>query len=118
VNRKSEFRKTLVRRGATLGANSTIVCGVTIGRYAFVGAGAVVNRDLPAHAIAVGVPARQIGWACQCGVRLQGSAESWYCGECGSAYHLSGNNLVQTTVRPASAPLEIAKAMAASASDI
>jgi len=79
VTRKNEYRKTIIRRGATLGANSTIVCGVTVGQYAFVGAGAVVNRDVPDYALMVGVPARQIGWMSQHGERLalplQGSAE-------------------------------------------
>lgn len=70
VPRKDEYRDTLVREGATLGANSTIVCGVTIGRYAFVGAGAVVNRDVPEFALVVGVPARQIGWMSRHGERL------------------------------------------------
>src|SRR5215469_2605439 len=71
INRKNEYQRTLVRRGASLGANSTIVCGVTIGQYAFVGAGAVVTKDVPDHALMVGVPARQVGWVCQCGVSLQ-----------------------------------------------
>lgn len=70
VVRKDEYRRTLVRRGATLGANSTIVCGTTIGRYAFVGAGAVVTRDIPDHALVVGVPAGQIGWMSRHGERL------------------------------------------------
>lgn len=70
VERKSEFRDTLVRRGATLGANSTIVCGVTIGAYAFIGAGAVINHDVPDYALMVGVPARQIGWMSEYGERL------------------------------------------------
>lgn len=62
VNRKNEYRDTIVKKGATLGANCTIVCGVTIGKYAFVGAGAVVNKDVPDYALVVGVPAKQIGW--------------------------------------------------------
>lgn len=70
VPRKDEYRRTLVRRGATLGANCTIVCGTTIGEYAFVGAGAVVSRDVPAFALVVGVPARRIGWMSRHGERL------------------------------------------------
>ena len=71
VERKSEYRDTVVLRGATLGANCTIVCGVTIGKYAFIGAGAVVNRDVPDFALVVGVPARQIGWMSRHGERLE-----------------------------------------------
>jgi len=70
VSRKDEYRNTLVRKGVTLGANSTIVCGVTIGEYAFVGAGAVINKDVPAYALMVGVPAKQIGWISKYGERL------------------------------------------------
>lgn len=70
VERKSEYRDTIVRKGATLGANCTIVCGVTIGEYAFVGAGAVVNSDLPAFSLVVGVPARQVGWMSRYGDKL------------------------------------------------
>ena len=70
VTRKDEYRGTLVKKGATLGANCTIVCGVTIGKYAFVGAGAVINRDVPAYALMVGVPARQIGWMSEYGEQL------------------------------------------------
>lgn len=71
VTRKDEYRRTLVRRGATLGANCTIVCGVTIGEYAFIAAGAVVNRDVPPYALMMGVPARQQGWMSRYGERLQ-----------------------------------------------
>jgi UDP-2-acetamido-3-amino-2,3-dideoxy-glucuronate N-acetyltransferase len=73
IARKDEYRRTLVRRGATLGANSTIVCGITIGEHAFIGAGAVVNRDVPAYALMLGVPARRSGWMCSCGVQLHGT---------------------------------------------
>lgn len=93
VNRKSEYRYTLVKRGASLGANSTVVCGNTIGEYAFVGAGAVVTRDVPAHALVVGVPARQVGWVCRCGVRLDVSDGVGLCPECGSAYSIEASGL-------------------------
>src|SRR5918912_7094 len=80
VSRKNEYRDTLVRRGATLGANCTIVCGNTIGEYAFVGAGAVVNRDVPDYALVVGVPARQVGWMSRYGERLEKQpGGAWKC---------------------------------------
>jgi len=72
INRKAEYRPTLVKQGATLGANCTIVCGVTIGKYAFIGAGAVINRDVPDYALMVGVPARRTGWMSEAGSRLEG----------------------------------------------
>jgi UDP-2-acetamido-3-amino-2,3-dideoxy-glucuronate N-acetyltransferase len=93
VSRKEEYRNTLVKRGATLGANCTIVCGITIGAHAFVGAGSVVNRDVPDFALVVGVPARQIGWMSRFGERLdlplQGSGEV-ACPHTGERYRLSG----------------------------
>ena len=92
INRKSEYQKTLVKRGATLGANSTVVCGTTIGRYAFVGAGAVVTRDVPDHALVLGVPAKQVGWVCSCGVRLQEALAVMTCASCGKTYEISGNS--------------------------
>lgn len=94
VPRKDEYRDTLVRRGATLGANCTIVCGVTIGQYAFVGAGAVVTRDVPDYALVVGVPARQIGWMSRNGERLSLPLEGTGEAECPvtrERYRLTGN---------------------------
>ena len=87
VSRKHAFQPTRVRRGATIGANATIVCGITLGEYAFVGAGAVVTADVPAHALVVGVPARQVGWVCQCGERLAlDGAGRGTCAACGTSY--------------------------------
>jgi UDP-2-acetamido-3-amino-2,3-dideoxy-glucuronate N-acetyltransferase len=84
VNRKSEYRPTVVRRGASIGANATIVCGATLGAYSFVAAGAVVRDDVPAHALVVGVPARQIGWMCWCGERVHADeAGALKCTACG-----------------------------------
>lgn len=74
VSRKDEYRQTLVGRGASLGANSTIVCGNAIGRYAFIGAGAVVTREVPPHALVIGNPARISGWMCECGVKVASGA--------------------------------------------
>ncbi len=82
ISRMHEARKTLVRKGATLGANCTIVCGVTIGEYAFVGAGAVITKDVPAHALVYGNPARMHGYVCQCGEKLEAMA----CSICGLQY--------------------------------
>ncbi len=89
ISRKDEYRDTLVRRGATLGANCTIVCGTTIGEYAFIGAGAVINRDVPSYALMVGVPARQRGWMCRCGVKLPAATGSVQCAECKASYRLT-----------------------------
>jgi UDP-2-acetamido-3-amino-2,3-dideoxy-glucuronate N-acetyltransferase len=97
VNRKSEYARTLVKRGATLGANSTIVCGTTIGAYAFVGAGAVVTQDVADHALVVGVPAKQIGWVCQCGVRLEVSGDEGFCNRCQTDYFLQGGELKEVS---------------------
>lgn len=95
VSRKAEYQRTLVRRGASIGANATIVCGVTLGEYAFVGAGAVVTRDVEPFALVVGVPAAQVGWICACGERLDepasdGTAE---CAVCHSRYRLANGTL-------------------------
>ncbi len=96
IERKSEYRDTLVKKGATLGANSTIVCGVTIGRYAFIGAGAVVNKDVPDFALVVGVPGKQIGWMSVYGEKLElpleGAAEI-ACPQTGQVYRLKGKSL-------------------------
>jgi UDP-2-acetamido-3-amino-2,3-dideoxy-glucuronate N-acetyltransferase len=86
VSRKHEYRTTLVKRGASIGANATIVCGVTLGEYAFIGAGAVVTVDALPFALMVGVPARRVGWMCQCGERLTLTAAAGRCDACGSGY--------------------------------
>jgi UDP-2-acetamido-3-amino-2,3-dideoxy-glucuronate N-acetyltransferase len=89
VSRKDEYRPTLVKRGASLGANSTIVCGHTVGAYAFIGAGAVVTKDVPDYALLVGNPARISGWMCHCGVKLASGATppaQAACAACGTAY--------------------------------
>jgi UDP-2-acetamido-3-amino-2,3-dideoxy-glucuronate N-acetyltransferase len=95
VSRRHEYRRTLVRRGATIGANATIVCGTTLGEYAFVGAGAVVADDVPDYALVVGVPARRVGWMCQCGERLPDSG-SGTCVACGSTYVPTADGIRRT----------------------
>lgn len=100
VNRKDEYRKTLVKKGASIGANATVVCGTTIGRFAFVGAGAVVTRDIPDYALVHGNPARVRGWICQCGIKLDfdkdaDSKGTATCEDCGNQYIQEGG-----TVRP------------------
>jgi UDP-2-acetamido-3-amino-2,3-dideoxy-glucuronate N-acetyltransferase len=90
VVRRDEYKRTLVKQGASLGANCTIVCGTTIGAYAFVGAGAVVTRDVPDFALVTGVPARRTGWMCRCGIKLDISAGAARCLTCGTAYRLDG----------------------------
>jgi UDP-2-acetamido-3-amino-2,3-dideoxy-glucuronate N-acetyltransferase len=98
ISRKHAYRRTLVREGATLGANCTIICGVTIGRHAFIGAGAVVRHDVPDHALVVGVPARQIGWVSRYGERLElpvsGDGEA-ACPATGERYRLAGSALTR-----------------------
>ncbi len=96
IPRRDEFRKTLVKRGATLGANSTILCGVTIGRYALIGAGSVVTKDVPDYALVTGVPARRTGWACRCGVTLpQAEPKSpLVCPACANEYRLDEGDVV------------------------
>lgn len=87
-----EFVPTRVRRGASIGANATIVCGATLGRRCFVAAGAVVTRDVPAHAIVAGVPARRIGWACTCGASMR---QALRCGRCGRRHRRAGDGLAE-----------------------
>lgn len=97
INRKGEFQKTLVRRGASIGANATILCGVTIGRYAFIGAGAVVTRDVPDYALVIGNPARQTGCMCRCGEKLpEGEWQNAVCPACGDSYRMA-DGAVSTT---------------------
>jgi len=97
IIRRNQYQKTLVKKGATLGANCTIVCGHTIGKYAFVGAGAVVTKDIPDYALYTGVPAKQVGWVCQCGERLLFKGETATCKSCGLKYVKKGNRTYITT---------------------
>ena len=94
VERKHEFLSTLVKKGATIGANATIVCGTTIGQYAVIGAGAVVKSDVPDYAIVAGVPATKIGWACKCGTPLGFNSKYAVCKRCGNEYGIENNNFM------------------------
>jgi UDP-2-acetamido-3-amino-2,3-dideoxy-glucuronate N-acetyltransferase len=85
VERKHEYKDTLVKQGASIGANATVICGVTLGKYSFVAAGAVVTRDVPDYALVMGVPAIREGWMCMCGTRLTDSREA-RCSACARAY--------------------------------
>lgn len=96
--RKDAFMRTVVRQGATVGANATVVCGVTIGRYAMVGAGSVVTRDVPDFGLVYGVPARSQGWVCHCGERAArdlAEGSSYVCGHCGSGYEVKEGFFVE-----------------------
>ncbi len=95
VVRKHEYRLTRVKRGATIGANATVVCGNTIGRYAFVGAGAVVTRSVPDYALAYGNPASVRGWVCRCGVKLDFRGDRAVCSACGTGYRRRGEKVVE-----------------------
>ena len=90
VERKNEFLKTLVKQGATIGANATIICGVTLGEYCFIGAGSVVTKNVPPYACVVGNPARQINWRCACGEKL---SKTLQCARCGLRYQLNNHQL-------------------------
>ena len=94
VSRKNEFKPTLVKKGASIGANATIVCGHTIGEYAFIGAGAVVTKDVPDYALVYGNPARIQGWFCQCGIGLEEKDGKARCPKCGRVYKITGNKCV------------------------
>jgi UDP-2-acetamido-3-amino-2,3-dideoxy-glucuronate N-acetyltransferase len=93
VVRKDEYKTTLVKRGASIGANATVICGVTIGQYAFIGAGAVVTREVPDFALVLGNPARRSGWMCRCGVKLRTNGAHMQCEVCGTTYRLHGDSL-------------------------
>ena len=95
IERKDEYRPTVVKRGATIGANATVICGHTIGRYALIGAGAVLTKDVPDYALVIGVPAKQVGWVCQCGVPLKNAdgKNILTCKRCEGMYRLDVNVL-------------------------
>lgn len=100
IARKDEYRTTLIKRGASIGANATIVCGHTIGRYAFIGAGAVVAKDVPDYALLVGNPARIIGYVCQCGERLEfNDAGQAYCPACKESYVMQDDKVIEKNQR-------------------
>lgn len=108
VSRKHEYLRTLVRRGTSIGANATVVCGNELGEYSFVAAGAVVTRPVPAYALVAGVPARAIGWICQCGERLGLAADAnndnVSCDKCGQQYMLVGGKLARSSAKSGTAP--------------
>jgi UDP-2-acetamido-3-amino-2,3-dideoxy-glucuronate N-acetyltransferase len=116
IVRRGQYLKTLVKRGASIGANATIVCGVTIGRFAFIAAGAVINRDVPDYALMAGVPARRIGWMSEHGTRLQSlgnpgahgmpdaEGELLHCPESGTRYLRQGDRVVRVDTTAAGAP--------------
>jgi UDP-2-acetamido-3-amino-2,3-dideoxy-glucuronate N-acetyltransferase len=109
VSRKHEYRRTLACRGCTIGANATILCGITLGEYSFVGAGAVVTRDVPPFALVVGSPARVVGWVCKCGARLDLSAQisgtaTVRCAQCSDGYRASSSGVSSVETRAEISP--------------
>src|SRR5262249_31387089 len=111
VARKHEYRRTLVKKGASIGANATIVGGCTLGRYRFVAAGAVVTHDVPDYALVVGVPAQHAGWICYCGVRLPGLedlAGEVHCPDCNRAYVIEDGSCSEAITGESILPLKIA----------
>lgn len=94
VSRKHEYRSTVIRRGTTIGANATVICGHEVGTYAFIGTGAVVVRDVPAHALMVGIPARLVGWVCRCGEQLPKGTGILACIKCGDSYTVTQTSCV------------------------
>ncbi len=95
ITRKHELKPTLVKRGASLGANCTLICGVTIGRYAFIGAGATITKDVPDYALVVGTPAKIAGWVCECGQKFSFTGSKAICGVCGKSYQKTGEGHVE-----------------------
>lgn len=99
IERKEEYKQTLIKRGASVGANATIVCGCTIGRYALVGAGSVVTKDTPDFALVYGVPAKQMGWVCKCSQKLNFENRNAICNICGYQYEMIDTNTVKEIER-------------------
>ena len=95
IERKSEYRRTVVKKGASIGANATIVCGHDIGRYAFVGAGSVVTKNVPDYAMVYGSPAKVQGYVCQCGEKLHFAEGKACCTACGKQYHMNDKSAVE-----------------------
>ena len=109
VVRRHEYQRTLVKEGASIGANATVVCGITIGRYSFIGAGAVVTHDVKDYALVVGVPAKQIGWMCNCGIRLADRNPQPKCRVCGREYIIEDGVATDVTEVPAARRPEAAQ---------
>jgi UDP-2-acetamido-3-amino-2,3-dideoxy-glucuronate N-acetyltransferase len=108
VERKNEYRRTLVKKGASIGANATVVCGSTLGRYSFVAAGAVVTRDIPDFALVMGVPAERVGWMCYCGVRLPAIEGEVHCPACDRSYLIDNESCAEVQAPDTVLPFKIA----------